>query len=441
VTETTRSASYASARLAAYATAAAADDPFDLEALIERAAATPASRRRDMELGALLGRLAELDPRHAAETGQALRLETHFLVPIFKAWAAVDADAAIDELRNVIEPAALRTLALAVLETLGNDTRNAERVASVLPQGDRLAFTIDAVGELAKRDPSGALTAVLAFENELARSLAVRRVAEAAAGLDPHAALAAADGIADVALRTAFKSAVLDGWAKGDPSAVLAYLEAAPPSEIPSSTAVFTAIAASDPERLLAMLDRLPQAFRTVAQRTALQALAERNPQLALAQLETLPPGQDRNNALQAVAQAYGRQNPEAALAWAKAQMPPTREAMSGVMRGIAEVDFDLALDLVLVELESTSASGAAALANASLTSSLMLPLISSASLGRGTQNFARTADRLVAIDNPQVRSMLSTTLSVWSQTDSAAALHWAVANADRIDGSAVSSL
>jgi hypothetical protein len=128
VTETTRSASYASARLAAYATAAAADDPFDLEALIERAAATPASRRRDMELGALLGRLAELDPRHAAETGQALRLETHFLVPIFKAWAAVDADAAIDELRNVIEPAALRTLALAVLETLGNDTRNAERV-------------------------------------------------------------------------------------------------------------------------------------------------------------------------------------------------------------------------------------------------------------------------------------------------------------------------
>jgi hypothetical protein len=67
-----------------------------------------------------------------------------------------------------------------------------------------------------------------------------------------------------------------------------------------------------------------------------------------------------------------------------------------------------------------------------------MLPLITS---GRSGQDFARVADRLVSIENAQVRSMVSTTLSLWSQSDPDAALGWAVANASRLEASSLTSL
>src|SRR5690606_17117234 len=420
---------YASARLAAYETAAAAD-AFELETLIDAAARRPASRRRDMELGALLARLAELEPRRAAEVGQALRLETRFLVPVFTAWAAADADAAIAALGDVLEPAALRTLALAVLDTVGNDADNVARVASALPESDRTAFSIDALGERARRDPGGALAAAIALDNESARALALRTVADTVAAVDPLAALAAADAITDSNLRLAYTYGVIDRWATTDPAAVFAYLEAAPPGEIPASAALFSRIATSDPERLLAMVDRLQPAVRRIVKRSALQALAAPNPLDALARLESMPQGQERANVLESIAQAYGRQNPDAALAWAKAQPPSSRDAMSAVLRGIAEVDFDRALDLLIAEAESAEANGRAL--TTSLPTAMLFPLVTT--VGGGDRDYARVADRLVSVASPGIRAMMASTLSAWSQTDPENAVAWAIANAERLD-------
>jgi hypothetical protein len=50
---------------------------------------------------------------------------------------------------------------------------------------------------------------------------------------------------------------------------------------------------------------------------------------------------------------------------------------------------------------------------------------------------FARVADRLLAANNPQVRSVLSSTIGNWARQDPDTALRWALDNAERLDPSA----
>src|SRR5690606_27894662 len=78
---------YASHRLAAYASAAALDGADEVEGRIENLAVELDSLRRDLELEALLARLAELDPPRAMRLTQSLFLDDRFVVAAFTAAA------------------------------------------------------------------------------------------------------------------------------------------------------------------------------------------------------------------------------------------------------------------------------------------------------------------------------------------------------------------
>jgi hypothetical protein len=364
-----------------------------------------------VELRVLLDRLAELDKRRAVAIGRSLRLEPQLLAPLFTAWTADDPEAAIEALRPIGEAAAQRTLALAVLDALGNDAAGVARVARALPEAGRVSFEIDAIGRRAERDSNAALAAAAALKTYAARNLAIRRIAQAAAAGDPLAALDGSAGITDATLRTSFELGVLDAWARLEPLAALNFLDASVATDAAS----------------FATLERLPTIQRRSLERFALLALAETDPEGALARAEARPLGRERSALLQTLARTFARQYPEAAYAWVQSRPPSSSEALSGVLRGIAEVDFDRALGISFTALDK---SGSAAHADASVIASV-LPLIDAA---ERAEHFAQLANRLLSLQGPPEASVLTTVIGRWSRADSAGALSWVIANAERLD-------
>ena len=426
---------FAAERLAVYQQAATTTDSFDLETMIERASAEPVSRLRDMKLTALLARFAELDPRRAVAFAQSRYLETRFLLPLFEALARTDSAAALAELALISPAPKQRKIALAILNVIGNDSRGFEQVVAALPDQDRVSFEMDALVMQAETDPIGALQVALAMESSVMQSLVLPRIAEMAANRDPRMALAQAAMIEDFELRSNYSRYVLDAWASSDPAAVFAYLENAELSQLPNSLALYQSMAESDPDRLLVMLETFPPAVRTIGQRAVAQALAERDPAAALSLLDSLPPGQDRENLMRVIAQAYGRQNPDLALAWAQTLVPPSQDVLASVMQGIAAVDFDRALDLVIAELEKPGPAGISGLAS-SLPFSLMM-----ISGPGGGGDMGRVADRLLGIDNPRTSAVMASVISLWAQQDTDAAMNWALANADELEPQSMQQL
>ena len=98
--------------------------------------AAPPSPARDFELGALLGRYAELDPARAVAVGRASRVPAATLAPAYAAWAARAPEAALEALRQIDDP----TAGLACYENNIRQAGPTTRTASVpgrmqVPQG------------------------------------------------------------------------------------------------------------------------------------------------------------------------------------------------------------------------------------------------------------------------------------------------------------------
>lgn len=418
-----------SARVATYQRALEATDVIDLESMIELTASAPRSRARDLDLAALMARLAELDPGRAVAFARSAYLDTPLLIQAFQALARVDTAAAVAGLASVAPAATQRRVAFALLDVVGLNDDGIERIATALPDYARQSFELDALLARARIDPAGVMREVVSRNGVALQSYILPRLAEVAVEGDPAAALVLGDFIEDYNFRLAYGNAVLAAWAELDPEAVFAFLEIAEPADLSMSADAFAALARYDSDRLLAMVEQLPPAVRTNARRAAMQSLAERDPEAALALLDTMSPGQDRDSMLSTIAQTYGRRNPEFAMAWVKTLSPPSPAAMQGVLQGIAAVDSDRAIDLFIEEIENQTSQPN----TSTLPSTLLLPMIFSSMASSGTDP-SRLADRILALDNPQLRSQLSVAISIWATRDGDAALSWTLANVDRLD-------
>lgn len=426
---------FVATRIAAYERALEATDVLDLETLLDIAATAPRSRSRDLEIGVLLERLAELDPVRAVDYAQSSFLDTRFLVQAFTALARVDADAAIARLQSIRPPAKQRSVAIGLLDVLGADTSTIEQIARGLPEGDRHSFELDALIARAELDPFGVLQTTLGSGIPGMQSYLLPRLAELAVAQDPLPALALGEGITDFNQARSYEFAVLRAWAELDPDALFVWLEEAEPSALTAAAPVFPTLARSDPDRLLAMADGLPPSARASAKRAVMQTLAERDPLSALALLDTMPPGQDRESMLQTIGQTYGRQDPETAMAWARSLSPPSQTAVQSVLHGIAAVDVDRAIDLFLTDIVEQNSGSLAGAASAMMVFSL--PMMFS-ELSTNGEAIGRLTDRLLEINDPRSRSMLSSTLASWAARDINAALNWTLANADQLDANAL---
>src|SRR5690606_21060775 len=193
----------------------------------------PESLLRDLELEALLTRLAGLDPRRAVQLALALFLDDRLVVAAFVAAAGASAGDALDQLANVRHPALPRDLARALLaalaDVLGDDDRVVERIAAALPETLRPSFEIGALVRRAGQDPAGAVRAALRWDNAVFREQALSEIAVAMglATLDEIMALAALIEGEDALLASSFRSSAIAAWVRNDAAAALAYLESA----------------------------------------------------------------------------------------------------------------------------------------------------------------------------------------------------------------------
>lgn len=438
-------AGFASLRLAIYETAAALGDAGALEARIEDVAGEPESPRRDLELEALLARLAELDARRAMRLAQSLFIDDRIVVAAFAAAAGTSAGDVLAELASVRRPALQRDMALALLDTLGDDDRTVERIAAELPASLRPSFEIRVLVRRAQRDATGAVRAAMRLDDPNLRQQALSEIAAALAGgpgeIDQFAALIEVE---DPSFASSFRSVALSRWARTDPAAALDYLESASESgnslDRVAGMSIVTAAAAAGPERLLGLMDNLPPELRSSAQSASIRAIADRDPLAAVRLFEAMPPGSERDNAARTIAQSYARRDPDAAIAWVTSLQPPPLDAMSAVISGVAAVDFNRAVDLVLQEVSAQGAGGgrASGLLSESLPFALsntlaMSSLIASQRNLENTAGMTRLAEGLLALDTPQARSALSTMLGRWAQVDRARATDWVVANLTRV--------
>ena len=147
---------------------------------------------------------------------------------------------------------------------------------------------------------------------------------------------------------------------------------------------------------------------------TALQQLAERDPLAAARYFERLPAGRERQTLGSQVARSYGKLDAAAALAWARA-LPERQALVPSVLGGIAEENFDLALELSreLTPIEQMRA--------------LQLAVMS------GLQRDDRAEDvanRVAALDDVPLRDQLVTSVvSMWSSRSPDNAMRWLLAN------------
>lgn len=399
--------------------AAAADIPA-LERLIERAAADDSDASR-YALAVYLARYAERDPQAALRFGLAKRLDERSLESLFRRLAVADARAALIELRGLTDRDEAEAMGLAVLRVLGYDDEDVSRVAAALPGVDPERFRLDALLARGASEPADALRQALAWTLPASRRIAVARLADAWAGRDPRAALAAVDLIRDPVERSAFERVVAQRWALLDPVASFEYAvgSGAPAAETNLLLgAALPGVAVADPERMLAMTDRLPPSFRAMAKRAALEALAGTDPEAALSRLDGLPPA-ERRQMLVGVAAGYAAKDPDAALAWARELRPPVPGLLQTVVQGAAGVDFDHALELAMTLPEPERISA--------------LQMISLRGPVDGDES-AGVAEKLLALpEGTSRRVVLQMFMSRWSSRDSAAAMRWLLANAGSV--------
>jgi len=419
----------ASTRLASYRDVAATADPGELERMLARSAASEPSPLRDLEIDSVLMRMAELDPAHAVDAALTLGVEARFLVAVFQRWAESDTTGALDGLSGIADTVARRAVALGLLDNLGHSLEGFERVAAALPAGDRSPLLVHWFGVYAATDPYGALRDAEQIWDENDKRAALVEIATSWARRDPEGALLQAEQLTDSSLRNSFVYAVTTEWARLDLSGYLAYFESAASEWTSiSSGGDMQLLLAVNPEAVIRVAERMQPSPGQITLASAFGALAETDPLAAIARVETLPAGSDRNQVLQSIATSYARRDADAALAWAQSLEPPSPDAVINVATVIAETDVGRALDLIRAT-PSTFASG------------MNLSLGMGQILSRAAQDPARApaiARELVGRNDTQSVNLLRTFMASWMQSDSEAALGWLLANSQAVHAGAL---
>lgn len=411
---------------AAHERAAQLSDPTALVLAVERTVDEAASVPRDAEFDALLARLAELDPASAADLAQRLELDEARLSRLFQAWAAVDPQAALQNLGRLRPPSVQRAVALSLLDIFGFDDTGVEHVAAALTPARASHFRIDAIGRRAERNVASAIDDALGLGFTAAQTVALQHIADTMALIDPRAALEQAAMIPTAIQRRMYRERVLDSWARVDPEAMLAYFESADLSEMPINPDAFRAVAATDPARLLELAGRLPPSTRRNAQTAALEALVDIDPVSAYAALIALPPSGDRDQLTRSVAARYAQQDPNDALAWAASLQPPSQLVMDTVLTSVAASDPQRVAEIAIAEILDPAAANRGAMPN--------IASYMQAAMRAGSPGIAQVASMLATHSDPRVRNQLTTMLMSWPGIDMPGALDWVLANPQYVD-------
>lgn len=380
----------------------------ELDTMLSRAAAAPPSSERDLTLALLLKRYSDFDAETAARRARETRAKGPALGIVYSAWARGDPNAALGGLRALEDANDAAEAGAALVEALGNDAAAIERVAAVLSARGDAPTTVGPVPPFPALGPTAPFAAT--------RST-LQLMAERWAAIDPSRALALADDLNDDRLRSTIEVAALRAVTNTRPAAAFTHLDTLHLER--RERAVIGALGElvrADPARLLDMVRDFSQDPRRFVEMRALNQLAERDPLAAARYLDGLPIGNERQALVQTVARAFGRQDPTAALAWARTI--DERNALAAVIGGIGERDPQRAIDLALE------------LAPGERRSALQAILMRAAA--QSDVEVAAIADRLVALEDPSLQPYVGAMLlPQWAARSPESAMRWLVANAE----------
>ncbi len=403
-------------RLAHYRAVSQFNDPIGLVLWIEQLNSQAIDGSRDAELEAVVMRLAEIDPARAVDTTMRLGLRHEFVGLAFSAWMAADPDVASAAVRALRDPATARFVLMTLIEFFQDDHVTLDRITTMVSRDDLLNVRIDVLVQHAQADPGNSLRKALLLDEHDAQARAVRHIAAVWARRDPTGALREAANIPDSTIRNLFRYGVLAEWSRLDPSGALDYIVSDPQQPELSTPLALQMIAASDPERLLAVAERLPPRFRTTFRTEALRVLADRDLSVLISLLGSLPVGEDRRLLQMVIADAYPRQEGEGAFEWAVATGSLRLQLVT--LRQIALNNAVDAIDYAL------SQPNAAILLTTALLGSGGPPLMSPESVNPG--QMPAVADRLLAAGEAYSETMHAM-IESWSLADPDGALRWAL--------------
>jgi hypothetical protein len=408
-----------------YRDAQAETDPAELAAALERAAAERSSPRRDLEIDALIGRLAELAPDYAAQVATSLGLNDMATAEAYLAWAAADADAAIAGVTRIASPEARLAVALALTDVLGDNARDIARIGSALAPAEHDALTLEWIALRAARDPFDAFRDVQSLSRAALIRPAVETLASVWAAQDPQAALGQVD-LLPAQFATTFRTTVFSEWARLDTEGFAAWLEAGTGLQSDATTGLEYLLAA-DPARVERLADNFSGVVGTSVRAQAVSAGALRDPAAAMARVSSLPPGQERDALVQAVVTALSSQDPAAALNWVRSLTPPSPGSNRAVAMALARADIDYAYQMI----DDPAAFG--------VESALAYTIVSTLAVN-DLESAPDLAGALLARGDPQSQAALRNLVGNWMNRDPQKALDWVLGHGTEIDGTVLAN-
>jgi hypothetical protein len=237
-------------------------------------------------------------------------------------------------------------LGLRLFETLGPSADSADRVVAALPPTERRRFRIEALARWAETEPMRAFQEALAISDRQLKLSAATRVAAIWAERDLAGAMAEVDLLKDDNVGRALRSAVVHRMSEIDPAAMVSYVNESPQYESALTQAVVEGLRLMEPKEALRWAEQLEGRVGEAARRVALQSWGEEDPRAAFAYAQSMRLSDERVQLMHAVANGYGRQNPEGALAWLASLTQAPVDLSASVIAGIAQVDAKRALDL-----------------------------------------------------------------------------------------------
>src|SRR5688572_12256982 len=362
------------------------DSTAELERLaLETAASTDPAKAAPLEL--ILDRYFELDAAGAVKLAGELQRSgsPSFVGTLYGRLARSDVNEALSALSQVDDLAEARAASMAVFHGLGADERAFELVAASLQGGAREQFRSDALVQLAATSPQRALDEALAVTDAGMRRTLATTIVSRWASEAPSEAIAAADRVADPDLRSLLSTTVLRNW--------------------------------RDADTLLTYVATLDPASRGQALMNAgLERLAAPDASRAAAIVATLPQGEQRTQLLWGVSNAYARQDPAGAVAWARTLDPPAPEIVANAVRHVASREPLRAFDLAAALAEPQRSQTYLSIINGPIDAA-QLPAL---------------ASRIVRIDDDATKTRLTITLvELWANRrgDPEGALDWLNAN------------
>jgi len=303
-------------------------NPRAVKALFDEYATKPLTQVNEYIMACLMARWGELDPQAALAAAQTIpnpALQQAGIRSIYDAWSAKDPAAAFAGLSQLKAGTSDYSGAMADVVRNYADSDPAAAYAALrgMPAGQSYwAFAL-VFGPWAERDPAAASAAALALPTSNIRDTTLQKVATAWATQDPAGAMAWADALPAGNTKNSALSSVVGALSQQDPSAAAAtFLNLNLPAGATRDKLlqqVASNYAGQDFNGVLTWADKnLTGNDYDRVVNTALQNASDQDPAAAAAALARLPDVNAVNPAVQSIAFNWGRQDPQAAIAWAQ---------------------------------------------------------------------------------------------------------------------------